>query len=275
MSDGSNACIFCQRVTKLTDEHPWGNWTKDYVKRTSNKHNHANVFVPKPGKPEPAVMRIRAGDPLDSQVKAICGACNSGWMGGIQNAAKPFLIPLFNGDACVPNDRVQTVVSAWIAMATMTGEHLSRDKKRIAISQSDRNWLMNRQSAPSDWYIWIGRYERQKWQPQWVKASFPVLNTEYIPDAVTLDDRRPTLQTTAFTVGQLFAFAMSCHFPEIPRGWDWRTATGARTLLKRVWPLEECTLSWPPFTMTDSDAGSFSGAVIRYFEDLAIRKGYA
>ena len=24
MSDGSRACIFAQRITRMTDEHPWG-----------------------------------------------------------------------------------------------------------------------------------------------------------------------------------------------------------------------------------------------------------
>ena len=274
MSGTAKRCIFCQLPKKMTNEHIWGDWTKDYVERTSNKHDHAQVYVPKPCEPEPADIRIRAGDPLNSQVHVVCADCNSGWMSRIQKAAKPILVPLFDGKACTLSESDQVIISAWIAMATMTSEYLSRDKRRIAVTQTDRKWLMDCQSAPSGWCIWIGRYKRQNWPTQWVKASFPVLNTDDLPDVVSDDDRRPTLQTTAFTIGQLFAFSMSSHFPEIPPGWDWRTAPRARDLLRRIWPPTGWAIKWPPNSLTDTDGQSFGQAVIKYFDDLAVRKGY-
>ena len=68
---------------------------------------------------------------------------------------------------------------------------------------------------------------------------------------------------------------MSCHFPEIPLGWDWRTTPAARDLLKRVRPTSSPTvIDWPPSPMSDDDARSFSAAVISYYEDFAKRKGF-
>jgi hypothetical protein len=274
MSDTLKNCIFCELPKKMTSEHVWGEWTKGYVERTSNKLSHANVFVPRPGEPERPDIRIRAGDHLDSQVRIVCADCNNQWMSRIQEASKPALISLFKGEPCTLDQTTQRLVATWCAMATMTGEYLSKDQKRITIPQSDRTWLMEQRAPPPDWCIWIGRYERQNNPTQWVKASFPVLNTDQLPETISDDDRSPTLQTTAFTVGQLFVLSMSSHFPEIPRGWDWRTAPAARTLLKQIWPLTHQVINWPPTSLTDADAHSFATSVIRYFDDFAMRTGY-
>jgi hypothetical protein len=150
-------CIFClERPSNMTQEHVWGDWVTSHVPRTMNKHNHANVFVPRPRKPDPAEVRIRAGDPLSSQVKVVCGECNSGWLNRIQESAKPLLLPLFEGAAHSIDARAQAKIATWIAMATMTGEFMSQEERRVAISQADRSWLMAHSTAPSNWCIWIG-----------------------------------------------------------------------------------------------------------------------
>jgi hypothetical protein len=252
----------------------WGEWTKGYVERTANKHSHANVFVPRPGEPEPPNVRTRAGDHLDAQVHNVCAECNSGWLSRIQNDAKSILIPLFEGRPCILDEGAQKALATWVAMATITGEYLAKDRQRIAVPQSDRTWLMQNGTAPPGWAIWIGHYARQQNPVQWVKAGFPVVDADELPETVSDDDRMPTLQTTAFSVGDFYAFAMSSHFPEIPKGWDWRTAPAARTLMKPVWPPTIAVIDWPPLAMTDADAHSFATSVVRYFDDLALRKGY-
>jgi hypothetical protein len=274
MANEPKSCIFCEATRKMSGEHVWGDWTKDFVERTSNKHNHANVFVPEPGEPEPALVRIRAGDPLDSKVHVVCEPCNNGWLSVIQNNAKDRLVPLFRGVPCILSVDDQTAIAMWVAMATMTGEYLSADRKRLAIPQSDRRWLMERKSVPSGWHIWAGRYERKNWPAQWVKAGFPIVNADELPTEISDEDKRPTMQTTAFTVGKLFVFAMSSEFPEIPAGWDWRTAPLARTKLVKLWPATVQSIGWPPEAMSDADADAFAGAVIFYFEDLAKRQRY-
>lgn len=258
----------------MTDEHIWGDWTKAFVPRSSNKHNAAQVRVMKPGEPDPALVRIRAGDPLDSTAAVVCGDCNSSWMSGIQNRAKPFLIPLFNGEHCVLDARVQSIISAWIAMATMTGEHSTKPMKIVGIPQSDRDWLMNNLTAPNTWRIWIGRRRMVSRDGRWIHAAFPILNAENLPDVMNDDDRLANSQTTAFTIGELFIFAMSTPFPEIAIGWDWRTARRARNRLEQIWSIKYHAIFWPPPTMTDEDGRFFGTAIVRYFEDRAKKTGY-
>jgi len=267
-------CIFCARAGKMTDEHIWGDWTRTYVARTAKKHDFAAIRVPAPGKPDAPNVRIRAGDPLNSQVRVVCGACNSGWMGRLQNMAKPFLIPLFNGSPILIGAEAQTTIALWIAMATMTGEHLSRDPKQITIPHSERDWLMHNQTVPGGWRIWIGRYQRRSWPGQWVRATFPILSSETLPPSITPDDRLPNTQTTAFVVGKLFVSVMSGPFPEITRGWDWRSAPRASSCLQQIWPMLKAPIYWPLSDMTDADAESIATAFVRYSDDLASRVGY-
>ncbi len=204
----------------------------------------------------------------------MCSDCNSGWLSQIQNAAKPILIPLLEGGTTTLDETAQQLVATWLAMSTMTGEHLSQDQARVAVPQSDRTWLMEKGTPPSGWCIWVGHYPRQTNPTQWVKASFPIVNADKLPDTISDEDLAPTMQTTAFSVGNLFAFAMSCHFPEIPIGWDWRTAPRARDILTRVWPIRSPMIAWPPSPMSDDDARSFSEAVVGYYEDFARRRGF-
>ncbi len=267
-------CIFCQQIRKMTSEHIWGQWVQDYVPRTANKHDLGNVVVRKPGEPDPPQVRIRAGDPINAQVPVVCGPCNSGWLSGIQTRAKPLLIPLFDGRTCSLDESAQAIVASWIAMSTMTGEYISRDNVKVAVSQPDRTWLMNNRTPPLDWRIWIGRHKKIAPSGQWVHVTLPMTDSDDLPEVLSDDDRLPKLQTIAFTVGQLFAVAMSCHYPGITGIWDWRTARRARTRLEQIWPVKQMTLFWPPPTMTDADAESFGTAFLRYSDKLAKRAGY-
>ncbi len=162
---GLKSCIFCQRPRKMSAEHIWGNWTKDVVARTSNKHDSAYVTVMKPGEPQPPQVRTRAGDPLDATVPIVCEECNSGWMSEIQNRAKPHLTPLFRGEVCQVDRIAQSAIAAWIAMASTTGEYSTKFPGRIAVQQGDRDWLMKTQTAPKNWRIWIGRHQPLSSEP--------------------------------------------------------------------------------------------------------------
>lgn len=267
-------CIFCQHIRKMTDEHIWGEWIQAYVPATSNKHDLSNVRMKKPGEPAAVQIRMRAGDSLNARVRVVCGACNSGWMSQIQERAKPFLIPLFDGTPCTIETSAQAILSSWIAMATMTGEYISRDDKKVAVSQADRDWLTKTQTAPAGWRIWIGRYERGPRRGQWSHASHYLSEAENLCDIIPVDDRLPNTQTTAFQIGKLFVLAMSSAFPEIPKGWNWRNAKRARSCLEQIWPETGGAIFWPPPVMTDNDAEAFSTAFARFHEELALRLGY-
>jgi hypothetical protein len=152
-------------------------------------------------------------------------------------------------------------------------EH-SNDLKNIGVRQSEGDWLMNNRVPPEGWGIWIGRCVPPS-QMHWVHAAFRILDSDVLPASLTAEDRIPNSQTTAFSIGQFYFFAMSAVGPEIANGWDWRTARRARVRLQRIWPLRSRGLFWPPPLMAEDDVKSFGTAFIRYMDDLALRVGYA
>jgi hypothetical protein len=132
------ACIFCGSNGKMTREHVWGEWLRQMVPAEMNKHEVRAERIGAPGTPLQAETRLRAGDPL-STVKVVCAACNSGWLSQIQERAKPYLIPLIQGQPTALGPDGQRALAAWCAMATMTGEYIDRDPTAIDVSQADRD----------------------------------------------------------------------------------------------------------------------------------------
>lgn len=270
---GAKRCIFCGANGKMTREHFWGDWTKAYVARPSNKHMAAEVFVPRPGERHAAHVRTRAGHPLDANAPVVCAKCNSGWLSGIQERAKPFLIPLFEGRECVLEADAQFAIATWITMACMNAEH-SNELKNIGVHQSEREWFMNHLTPPKGWRIWVGRCNPPS-QMQWIHAAFRILDVDILPPFISKEDRIPNAQTTAFCIGQFYFFAMSAASPEIVRGWDWRTATRARGCLAQISPQKSVSISWPLPLIREDDIKLFGTAFVRYMEGLALKAGYA
>lgn len=272
MSDPNRRCIFCGHDGKLTSEHIWGAWVTDYVPRTTNKHTYANILVPRPGEAEPPIERIRAGDPLSSQVPVVCGACNSGWLSQLQNRAKPFLAPLFKGEECVLEPAARTAIAAWVTMASMTSEYVARDPTKIAISQAERDFLMHNRFPPKGWRIWIGRHRVQQWVGQWIHATFPFSSAAMnIPNL----DHEPNTQTTAIQIGELYIFVLSSIFPAIAEVWDWSNAPRAHRCLRQLWPHGNNALCWPGLDMTDDVADMFARAFYRENDRVAQQHGYS
>jgi hypothetical protein len=275
MSEGSNRCIFCGDLAMLTSEHVWGEWIKKYVSPTMNKHGSAHVYVRRPGEPDAPIITRKAGDPVMTQVEEVCEKCNTGFLSQIQNRAKPYLLPLFEGKPSRLDEAAQSIIASWIAMTTMTASYSIRGRERIAISQSDRDWLRSTLTAPKDWRIWIGHCEEWARKEQWVHVTLPIFDSENIPETVTDNDRLPNTQTTAFKIGKLYAFSMSCPFPTTLFGWDWRTYPRAILFLHEIWPRAEGrVVAWPFARMATRDAEGIARAFLAYIEDLASREGY-
>src|SRR6266478_112392 len=170
-------CIFCGKPG-MSNEDVWGRWLRPYVRADMRKHHFYAERINRPGEPNTASARLRAGDPLHSKVRVVCETCNNGWMSMIQERAKPILIPLIQGKATILGIEAQQTVASWCAMATMTGEFLDKDPVpgTIAVSQAEREWLWKNGIPPLEgWRIWITRYQRHKWPGRWVHLVVPIL----------------------------------------------------------------------------------------------------
>jgi hypothetical protein len=201
-----------------------------------SKHRSSVHVVNPPGVPDVWSVQIRAGDPLGSNVRAVCTKCNNAWLSAIQDAAKPLLIPMLTGQTCVLGETAQTKIATWAAMATTTAEHLMHEESLIGVPQVDREWLWKNGTPPPDWRIWIGRYQRHRLPEQWTHCSVPI----YERGPVIAPSGLPqcNTQTTTFMVGELFVHVLSGSFPHHVRDWDWRTWPRAPHLMAQIWPIK-------------------------------------
>jgi hypothetical protein len=273
MADEGKRCAFCGSQEKLTSEHVMGDWIKQHLPMTMNKHRQSVVTMAEPGKLGERKVRIRAGDPLNSQVGILCIPCNSVRLGLIQERAQPYLAPLFRGEPQTLDASTRSIISAWLAMVTMTGEYMMLPP-RIAVLQVDRDWLRTTLTAPGHWRIWIGHCE--EWLPSksWFKTTLAFLDPEDVPKIVGGENYPANTQTTAMKFGKLFAITASSIFPEIVANWDWLPTPRAKFCLQQIWPDPNWDVTWPFCRMASGDAEDFAVSFVAFYDAEAAREGY-
>jgi hypothetical protein len=190
-------------------------------------------------------------------------------MSRLQEKAKPILLPLILGRPSLITKKDQEVISAWSAMFVAVAEFIDKTGDRIAISPKDRLHLKEIGLPPkSNWKVWIGHYERDKWGGTLIRNTIPMISPNHIPNRS--DDGRdlPNTQTTTFIICKLYVHVLSSDIAGIPRSQDFKGA--ARKALFRVWPFRESPLSWPPPTkLTDADAAGVAYAFIEHARKAA------
>ena len=172
----AGVCIFCGG-RPLTKEHVLSDWLRSFIRRETVNYKSIEINIGVRG-PQPNT-RIRSGHPLRRQIRCVCDGCNNGWMKKIVDDSKPLVAKLVQGEACRLTDKDQQLLSAWIATAVIVSEFEDRDS--VTIPAIDRKYLLETRTAPPAWKIWLGDYERRKWQPQWIRNRFSVTGPDEPP----------------------------------------------------------------------------------------------
>jgi hypothetical protein len=255
-------CIFCGTIGKMTREHIWADWLRSYIPKDMPDHQAGTIIRGGPGeKPIKEFGHRVGGDPRSRRVRCVCGSvtygrgskqkgCNDGWMGDLQNRAKPVVLPLIKGEATVLRAAQQRTLSAWIAMAVMCSEH--GDIDWVTIPAEHRTYLFKNHTPPKiGWKIWIGRYHRDKWSPHWVHHTLRIAKKETgaAPFAGTAFFNT---QSTPYTVGELYIHAVSSWWPRCVNMFRFRPPRNL--LLRQIWPVRDEVIRWPPRILTDQQA---------------------
>jgi hypothetical protein len=179
-------------------------------------------------------------------------------MSRLQNQAKTILVPMLEGREVVLYRKDQTLLARWAAMFVMTNEFSSDDLTKVAIPLPEREFVMNRERVPTNWRIWIGRFNRTDADGLWAHHSIPIRDKKHIVKET--EDGRPfaNTQATTFVVGELYVTVLSSALTKVVRRWHFGP-DGLR-LLSQIWPVVDHAVRWPPPLMTAEDAADFAGA---------------
>jgi hypothetical protein len=205
------------------------------------------------------VPKKHGGDIRRRGVRCVCIKCNSGWMSSLQERAKPIVETMLDLSAFTLTQEAQSVLSAWIAMAVITAEYM--DKTKVAIPDSERQYLYLEHSAPKDWGIWIARHEPSPaWRPRIIHQILHI--SEDGDGVIDSGTRTPNTQATTYKVGNILIHAMSCFYLDIVAGLPYSILFPRKVF--RVWPFRS-EIRWPSAPIDDREAFYIS---TQFFETI-------
>lgn len=263
-------CIFCG-CPKLTREHMFPRWTREFFKHLPPLRAHASFGRVYPDRIEETEWRLPG--PLHHwEVKNVCGGtenhCNSGWMRGIENRTKPILLPLIMGEA---NPRLSPAdletIATWAVLKTMVADRAEGSSWAVHYKQLE--YMRRHRKAPKkNWAVWIGRFQRNIWQGEWISRPFRLLprgNLRWV-----VDDRRlgkPTSHFNSNSVTQVIGEVLISvvHSPDPLLYRDWRFSISEDTPLSapffKIWPPSKTSIVWPSRALRDQDADAVAVAL--------------
>ena len=255
-------CIYCGGAG-LTHEHLFADWLRAYIPRELSEHRSESVIA-FPHKTNRTLKR-QTGDTHARRLRRVCETCKLGWMSDLQEAAKPYLVPMLEGKSISLNRKAQKIVAAWVAMTTMTAEYL--DDKMVAVPQSERDYLRETSQAPKTWRIWIARYNGAK-SPKRLWHNAMALTDQKVEGAALYAPAPSNTQTTAISLGDhLFIYVMSSEI-----AWNlirrWRLPPTVSSLFRQICPAAAAKVVWPPgrpltFPEADFIADQFFNRLLR------------
>jgi hypothetical protein len=237
-------CIYCGGAG-LTKEHLYADWLGEHIPSRVDMHGIHFVIVNPQTTSESS--RIWPGDTHARKIRRVCGVCNSGWMSQLQEATKPYLLPMLKGETTTISRRAQKTVSAWATMFTMTSEFLGNSDEFVAIPQSQRDYVRLNRRTPRGWRIWIGRYRWAKGVERWTHHVMCLADDGEQRLAGDTSEP-PNTQTTTICIGNhLVIHVMSSAVgpgQRIIR--NWRFPPQIAPGLRQICPAAAQTVHWPP-----------------------------
>jgi hypothetical protein len=174
---------------------------------------------------------------FDQKVKAVCAACNNGWMAELETAARPLLEPGLRGRGRSYHRGGQAILAAWAFKTGLMLNEVFRDIQTGVPSAHYEHLFANR-TPPPGVTIWMTAYGGI--QPAGFQAQGMAVSR---PGEIATDDDIPNLYVMTLTLGP-FAFQIfGVHDsnininPETSRIGDGR--------VHRLWPYED-SFTWAP-----------------------------
>lgn len=203
---GRRVCPFCQGVScsRISGEHIWPNWASDLLPERSSRREFNIVYTEGPTKVKEVIKNhARPGSPRSLKIRLPCKTCNETWMGAIEEAAKPYLMPLITGNWISLTQHAREALVRWLFLKFLV---LDGEGKSVPANTSEAYVKFRAdQIVPYDFKVWVGRTEAEKWKDNYLMHSFSVRQSLSEPKRV---DGRKNLNTFAIGLGSVFFFSI-------------------------------------------------------------------
>jgi hypothetical protein len=268
-------CIFCGKGgtpgNPITPEHLWSDWMAEILSpmlpedkdpehtELYRRTRQGTVLV------DSGVSNVRGRAHRHKKIKAVCKLCNGGWMSIIEDATKPYLIPLIRGEATLLDWRARQMLTDWITLKLFIAEFNTPGDQ--IYGRYDREYFMGWRVIPEYIRIWIGKHSSPlKWKTGIFRQSAGLA-----PAGVPLPPRpRPiNAQTLTLGIGELLIHLTATSFAATYSILD--TLGGDTPRCRLLWPIGGHNIRWPPFsTITEADADQIATDLDRILLDPGI-----
>jgi hypothetical protein len=228
-------CIFCGSG-RLSKEHFWPTWASPILPRgRENAYRELKLTVTEKTRITKRELRERQGDVSTKKIRVVCRDCNSGWMGTLEDQARPILEPLMAGNPSVLTLDQQRVLLEWITLKVMVGEqNVPAD---AVFTQAERDAFRITRTIPERLTVWIAKHRTSGWHAAYYKHA-ATLSLSPTPPLSAIGGRK-NVQTTAFGIGALYVYAMVSD----PGGVNLNDFISIQNI-PRLWPTSSDRLSW-------------------------------
>ncbi|MDX6582613.1 MAG: hypothetical protein QOI10_1797 [Solirubrobacterales bacterium] len=230
----------------MTREHVWPDWLRRRVS-VSDAVAHRQVF-------EHHGQTIRERDwsaqPFKMTVRAVCRACNNGWMHELEHQAESLLGPMLDGRGKALHRDGQASLARWALKTALMFDQASAADARAFSDRYYRELPDGRDPPPGTW-VFMTAYEGQLWGVSAVVAVETTMAGQPPPDGHNFVTRTFSMDKVVFQVVETTnpgLVEMTLNFPE-PN-------------IHRLWPYGG-SLTWMPVpALTDQGLPWFAEQMV-------------
>ena len=207
-------------------------------------------------------VRNRQGGSKKIKIRCVCGACNSGWMNQIEEAVRPDLTAMIQGNPVQLDRGRQRKLAEWITLKLMVAEH--EHPSGVVFPSEVNRAFYERRELPSRLSIWLFKSEPYVLKSFYHFHGFWMSTRPVYPAA---NGPRKNVKTVTFGIGDLFVFALYINSPEIQLNFNPVPGISVGLL-----PEPPGDLHWPPSLMVNMATGTnIAQSLMRISNDAKTR----
>lgn len=214
---------FCCPAPADSREHVLPAWVARYLGLAGRKFEHTTARN---------VAEYGEVPATNFRARILCRTCN-GAFGTLEDAAKPRLIPLIDGQNAILDGEDQEVIAAWAVKTVFMQLAATRKRRSVPIGHR-RHLRQTLTPPPAGCRVGIARYGGDRLRlraGRWVNTPAPGRG----------DMRNVHPYTGVITIGALLLMVWGAR--RVPR--DARIEL-RRHQVRQIWPIAERSLPWPP-----------------------------
>jgi hypothetical protein len=258
-------CLFCGSRGPLSEEHVFGEW----LKKLGHGGNGIREYV------DGAAPVIQVGGPFSKTLKIVCRSCNNGWMSRMEDAVKPLLIDMFNGNRVELDEAAQRDLARWAFKTAAVLAHVTGRQGQVPVEQCRA--FHQTDEPPPGVFIRIGaasvssnHHGEQVGESSFLKLPM-VMTAGNKRFDIPAYSARFRLFTVVFDVFGTFVSDKVANSLGLPSGGlqtQVEVGEDMGRVLVQIWPPMNPTVWWPPVNSLDVVGGIAGLTQVNQFQSV-------